>query len=94
MPVARRDDDDDIKAKIDNIRKNSRCSVCGGKDEPINRIINEFSKLAHTEYKNIYDWVGMVIYWELCKEFHHTKKWYMYEPGAVLENVTQNSLIF
>ena len=35
-----------------------------------------------------YDWVGKVIYWELCKEFkfNHTNKWYMHNPKSVLEN--------
>ena len=42
----------------------------------INHIICEYSKLAQKDYKTIYDWVGKVIYWEMCKKFKfdHTKK--------------------
>ena len=43
------------------------------KDEMVNHIINECSKLAQKEYKTRHDWVGKVIYWELCKslKFDH-----------------------
>ena len=32
--------------------------------------------------------VGKVIHWEMCKKFKvdHTKKWYLQNPAAVLEN--------
>ena len=34
------------------------------------------------------DWVGKVIYRELCKrlKFGHTTKWYIHKPDSVLEN--------
>ena len=35
-----------IKAKIDKIQQNSRCRLCGDKDETINHIIRKCSKLA------------------------------------------------
>ena len=39
--------------------------------------------------KRIHDWVGTVIYWELCKEFNFdlANKWYMHNPESVQENV-------
>ena len=66
----------------------SKCRLCGDRDETINRIISECSKLAQKEYKTRYDRVGKVIYWEMCKEFKfdHTNKWYMHYPEAVSEN--------
>ena len=38
-----------IKARIEKTQQNNRCSLCGDRDEAINHIINEFSKLAQKE---------------------------------------------
>ena len=56
--------------------------------------ISECSKLAQMDYKTRHDQVGKVIHWEMCKKFKfdHTKKWYMHNPVAVLENDTQKLL--
>ena len=53
-------------------------------------MISKCSKLAQNEYKTRHDWVGKVIYSELCKKFKfdHTNKWYMHNPTSVLENDT------
>ena len=58
-----------IKARIDKTQQNSKCRLCGDRDETINHIISECSKLAQKEYKVRYDWVGKVIHWEMCKKF-------------------------
>ena len=65
-----------IKARIDKTQQNSRCSLCGDRDETINHIISECRKLAQKEYKTRHDWVGKVINWELCKksESDHTNE--------------------
>ena len=77
-----------IKAKIDKTQQNSKCRLCGDRDETINHIISECSKLAQWEYKARHDWVGKVIHREMCKKFifDHTNKWYMHNPAPVLEN--------
>ena len=77
-----------IKARIDKTQQNSKCRLCGDRDETINHIISECSKLAQREYKARHDWFGEVIHWEMCKKFkfHHTNKWYMHNPAPVLEN--------
>ena len=79
-----------IKARIDKTHQNSKCRLCGDRDETINHIISECSKLAQKEYKTRHDWVGKVIHWEMCKKFKfdHTNKWYMHNPASVLENNT------
>ena len=79
-----------IKARIDKTQQNSKCRLCGERDEMINHIISECSKLARKEYKTRHDWVGKVINWEMCKKvkFNHTNKWYMHNPAPVLENDT------
>ena len=51
-----------IKVRIDKTQRNSNCWLCGDRDETINHIINECSKLAQKEYKVRYDWVGKVIH--------------------------------
>ena len=53
-----------IKARIDKTQQNSKCRLCGDRDETINHIISEYSKLAQKEYKARHDWVGKVIHWE------------------------------
>ena len=77
-----------IKARIDKTQQNSKCRLCGDRDETINHIISECSKLAQREYKARHDWVGKVIHWAMCKKFKfdHTNKWYMPNPAPVLEN--------
>ena len=77
-----------IKTRIDKTQQNSKCWLCGDRDETINHIISECSKLAQREYKARHDWVGKVIHWEMCKKFQfdHTNKWYMHNPAPVLEN--------
>ena len=66
--------------------------LCGDRDETINHIISECSKLAQKEYKTRHNWVGWMIHWEMCKKFQfdHTNKWYMHKP--FLENDTHKLL--
>ena len=77
-----------IKAKIDKTQQNSKCRLCGDRDQTINHIIRKCSKLAQKEYKTRHDWVGKAIHYEICKrfKFDHTNKWYVYNPASVLEN--------
>ena len=72
------------------MQQNSSCRLCGDRDETINHIISECSKLAQKEYKTWHDWVGKVIHWEVCKKlkYDHTNKWNMHNPESVLENET------
>ena len=58
-----------IKARIDKTQQSNKCRLCGYRDEMINHIISECSKLAQKEYKVRDDWVGKVIDWEMCKKF-------------------------
>ena len=51
-----------IKARRDKTQQNSKCRLCGDRDETINHIISECSKLAQREYKARHDWVGKVIH--------------------------------
>ena len=85
-----------IKARIDKMQQNSRCWLCGDRDEAINHIMSECSKLALREYKTRHDWVDKGIHKEMCKKFKfdHTDKWYMHNPTSVLENDTHKLLGF
>ena len=71
-----------IKARIDKTQQNSKCRLCGDRDEIINHIISECTKLAQKEYKATHDWVGKKF------KFDHTNKWYLHNPTPVLENDT------
>ena len=53
-----------IKAKIDKTQQNSKCRLCGNRDETINHIISKCSKLTQKEYKARHDWVSKVIHWK------------------------------
>ena len=83
-----------IKTRIDKTQRNNKCRLCGDRDEMINHMKSECSKLAQKEYKTRHDWVGKVIHWEMCKKFKfdHTNKWYMHNPAPVLENDTHKLL--
>ena len=83
-----------IKARIDKTQQNSKCRLCGDRDETINHIISECSKLAKKEYKARHDWMGKVIHWEMCKKFkfNHANKWYMHNPAPVIEKETHKFL--
>ena len=72
------------------MNQNSKCWLCGDRDENINHIISEFSKLALKEYETRHDWVGKVIHWELCKkfEFDLVNWWYLHKAEHILENET------
>ena len=84
-----------IKARIDKTQQNSKCRLCYDRDETINHIISECSKLAQKEYKTRHDWIGKVIHWKMCKKFKfdHANKWYMLNPAAFLENDTHKLLL-
>ena len=79
---------------MDKTQQNSKCRLCGDRDETINHIISECSKLAQKEYKTRHEWVGKVIYEEMFKKFKfdHTNKWYIHKPAVVLENDTHKLL--
>ena len=47
-----------IKARIDKTQQNSKCRLCGDRDETINHIISECCKLGQREYKARHDRVG------------------------------------
>ena len=79
-----------IKTIIDKTQQNSKYRLFSDRDETINRIISQCSKLSQKEYKTRHDWVGKVINWEMCQKFKfdHTNNWYMHNPAPVLENDT------
>ena len=83
-----------ITARIDKTQQNSKWRLCGDRDETINHIISECSKLAQKQYKTRHNWVGKVIHWEMCKKFKfdHVNKWYMHNPAPVLEKDTHKLL--
>ena len=76
------------------MQQNSKCRLCDDRDETINHIISECSKLAQKEYKTRQDLMDKGIHWEMCKKFKfdYTNKWYMHNPAAVLENDTQKRI--
>ena len=71
----------------DKIQQNSKCGLCGERNETINRIISECSKLAQ-EYKARHDRAGVGIHREMSKKFtfDYTNKWYIHNPAPVIEN--------
>ena len=72
------------------MQQNSKCRLYGDREETINHMISECSKLAQKEYKTRHDGMGNVIHWEMGKKlkFNPTNKLYMHNPAAFLENDT------
>ena len=68
-----------IKARIDKTQQNSKCRLCGDRDETINHKISECNKLAQKEYKVRHDWVIKVIHWEMCRKFQFDHTNYIYQ---------------
>ena len=83
-----------IKARIDETQENDKCRLCSDRDETINHIISECSKLAQKDFKARHDLVAKVIHLEMCKKFKfdHANKWYMHNPAPVLEDDTHKLL--
>ena len=83
-----------IKARIDKTQQNSKCKLCGDRNETINHIISECSKLVQKEYKSRDDLEGKVIYLELCKKFNFylPSKWHLHNTASVLMNDTHKLL--
>ena len=71
-------------------QQNSKCRLCGDRDETINHIIRKCSKLAQKGYKARHDCVGKMIHREMYKKFKFddANEWYMNNPPPILENDT------
>ena len=78
-----------IKAGIDNAQQNYKCRRCGDRDETINHIIREYSKLAQKEFKIRHDCVGKMTHLEICKKFKfdHMTKRYMHNTASLLAHI-------
>ena len=50
-----------IKVRIDKTHQNSKCRLCGNRDEAINHIKSECNKLTRKESNTRHDWMGKVI---------------------------------
>ena len=60
------------------------CRLYGDRDETINHIISECSKLAQKEYMARHDWVGKVVHCEMSRKFQfdHKKQMVYAQPGT------------
>ena len=70
-----------IKVRIDETQQNSKCRLCDDRDETINHIISECSKLAQKEFMTRHGWAR-----SSSGKCAYTNKWYMHDPVPVLEN--------
>ena len=77
-----------IKANIDKQNVSALCRMCHQKEESVNHVICECSKLAQSDYKIRHDNVARIIHWELSKVYGltHAEKWYDHVPEAVIES--------
>ena len=75
---------------MDKTQQNSKCRLCGDRDETIDHLISECYELAQKEYKTRHDRAVKVIRWELCKKlkFDPSTKWHMHKLESVQENQT------
>ena len=77
-----------IKKNIDKQNISEKCRMCGQRDESVNHIVAESTKLAQTEYKSRHDNVARTIHLELCQNRNliNEKKWYNHKPESVYED--------
>ena len=54
-----------VKAKLGKTQQNSKCRLCGDRDETIKHIIGKCSKLSQKEYKTRHDLVSKGIVQEI-----------------------------
>ena len=85
-----------IKARIDKTQQNSRCRLCGDRDETMDHMISECSKLLPKEYKTRHNWLGKVIH---CKKTEGGARGVIVivvgnEHGDTSSNPGRNSLHF
>ena len=55
-----------VKVKLVKMEEISKCRFRGDRDETINHMISECSKLVQKENVTRHDWMGKVILWVLC----------------------------
>ena len=58
-----------IMHDIDHRNVDSKCRLCGEKDETVEHLVSACSKLAQTEYKARHDKVASIIHWKLCRKY-------------------------
>ncbi|XP_048590562.1 uncharacterized protein LOC125573819 [Nematostella vectensis] len=61
--------------------------MCGLKDETVNHLLCECSKMAQSQYKHRHDNVARIVHWAIAKEhgFEVKEKWYEHELLPVIE---------
>ena len=62
------------KVRIDKTQQNTKSSLCYDREETINHLIIERSKLGQRECKTRYDKVGKMIHWEFCQKLKFDKR--------------------
>ena len=54
-----------IKAKRGKTQQNNKFRLPRERDEKVNHLVSECSKLLQKKYKTRYEWLGKMIHWEL-----------------------------
>ena len=65
-----------------------KCRPYDDRDETINHIISECSKLAQREYKARHDWLGKVIHWEMI--INNPWVWYSHNIPPMIKMSNSN----
>ena len=55
------------KAKIEKSGGDPKCRLCKERDETVNHLVSDRSKIAQTEYKKRHDKVAAAVHWSICK---------------------------
>ena len=81
-----------IIARMVKTQQNSKYRLCGDRDETINHIISECSKLAQKKLDTTGCWRGSTRNCPIVFQFDHTNKCYIDISESVRENETQKVL--
>ncbi|XP_048578959.1 uncharacterized protein LOC125560711 [Nematostella vectensis] len=76
-----------VKAKTEKQQISPLCRMCGLKDETVNHLLCECSKMAQSQYKHRHGNMVSIVHWAIAKElgFEVKEKWYEHELLPVIE---------
>ena len=77
-----------IKCKIDNTSDNSKCRLCGDREETVDHLVSSCSKIAQTDYKERHNKVAQMLHWNLCQKYGipSANNWWEHKADKVLQN--------
>ena len=77
-----------IKAKTDKTKENSKYRMCGKAEGTVNHALSKCNKLSQKEYKRRRDWFETKIHQKIYRKYgiEVKKKWYEHKLEVLMQN--------